>query len=391
MVTFIFICVAVAIFWCDYKAYQRLVCKSKQRLWHLIPMAAIAALHYVVGGISYLFTNDNPQVVQSILQWVLTIYIVTTAARAAFYAAWFTFSNRRLGATIGAILCTAVIYIFCNSILNTRIDYRVKHTKVAHNAIPESFDGFRILLFSDVHIGSMLSPKREIARLTEQIIEQRADMVIFGGDMTHIRHTELSSEHIATLSKITAPYGVYAVLGNHDTGQHIKDSIALPKHENTKHFCNKIRQAGWTMLRDSTIYAVRGADSIAVTGIDFTDELLEYKHSLFSSEEAECSGVFATLPDSMFNIAVSHLPQLWHTICENDSAELTLSGHVHAAQAVVECFGVRLSPAMLLYKEWSGLYREGDKLLYITDGIGCVGFNMRIGAEPEMTVIELSR
>jgi predicted MPP superfamily phosphohydrolase len=45
---------------------------------------------------------------------------------------------------------------------------------------------------------------------------------------------------------------------------------------------------------------------------------------------------------------------------------------------------------MFLYNEWSGLYkRNNNDYLYINDGIGCVGFFMRIGAKPEVTVIEL--
>ena len=50
-----------------------------------------------------------------------------------------------------------------------------------------------------------------------------------------------------------------------------------------------------------------------------------------------------------------------------------------------------LSPARLMYKEWSGLYKDGDSWLYINDGIGCVGFLARIGACPEVTLIELHK
>ena len=49
------------------------------------------------------------------------------------------------------------------------------------------------------------------------------------------------------------------------------------------------------------------------------------------------------------------------------------------------------SPAQLMYGEWSGLYREQDSHLYITDGVGSVGFHMRIGAPPEITELTLRR
>jgi predicted MPP superfamily phosphohydrolase len=145
------------------------------------------------------------------------------------------------------------------------------------------------------------------------------------------------------------------------------------------------------MLRDSTIYAVRGCDSIAVTGVDFTDALLEYKHSFSTPDNFSAREIFDGIPKEMFNIAISHLPQLWRSISDGDFAELTLSGHVHATQIAVELFGKRFSPAMMMHREWSGHYTDKDNHLYITDGIGSVGFYLRIGANPELTIIELNR
>ena len=95
------------------------------------------------------------------------------------------------------------------------------------------------------------------------------------------------------------------------------------------------------------------------------------------------------IPEDVFNIAISHLPQLWQPLSKH--AELIVSGHVHATQIAVKLFGKRFSPAMLMYKEWSGLYSDGNSHLYITDGIGSVGFHLRIGANPEVTIIELNR
>ena len=50
-----------------------------------------------------------------------------------------------------------------------------------------------------------------------------------------------------------------------------------------------------------------------------------------------------------------------------------------------------LSPASLMYDEWSGLYENGKGKLYINDGIGSVAFMARFGARPEITVINLYR
>ena len=60
-------------------------------------------------------------------------------------------------------------------------------------------------------------------------------------------------------------------------------------------------------------------------------------------------------------------------------------------QMALNLGGVRISPARLLYERWSGLYERDGRYLYINDGIGCVGYPMRLGAWPEITVITLVR
>ena len=148
----------------------------------------------------------------------------------------------------------------------------------------------------------------------------------------------------------------------------------------------KMERAGWSVLRDSTVYICRDNDSIAVTGIDYGEKLLEYKHSMNAVKGVDLGSIYNNIPDNVFNITLSHLPQLWHSLYEGGYSDLTLSGHIHAMQFKIASF----SPARFMYEEWSGLYENDKGKLYINDGIGCVGFFARIGARPEITIIELS-
>lgn len=391
MIGVIFIVIALLTAWADYRAYRKV---SASKLWQRIIYATTLTLLNILPLILLSITAvapDNSQTIMSIASWALTIYTIATLVRMSFYLGFLTIKPKKLALIVGGIFATIVFATLCNSLINTRTNLKIKRVAIKHASIPKSFDGFRIALFSDLHIASLISPEREITRLAESINKQDVDMVIFAGDLLHIRHTELSAKIASILSTIKARYGVYTVLGNHDTGVYIKDTLSLTKNENIAHLNTKIGQIGWTMLRDSTIYAVRGRDSIAVTGIDFTDALLEYKHSFATPDNYSAESLFSSIPKEMFNIAVSHLPQLWHPISSGDFAELTLSGHIHATQVAVEMFGKRVSPAMLMYKEWSGLYSKDNNHLYITDGIGSVGFYLRIGARPELTIIELNR
>jgi predicted MPP superfamily phosphohydrolase len=257
--------------------------------------------------------------------------------------------------------------------------------------LPASFDGYRIALFSDVHIGTMLSPQKQCKKLVDIINATQPDAVAFCGDLINIRHTELTPRLVTTLRDIKARDGVYAVLGNHDRGVYVKDSVELSVEENTAYVVEHIHNCDWRLLRDSVAYVRRAEDSIAFVGIDFSDSLLVYKHSFETPSNLDTESIFANIPDSTFRITLSHLPQVWHLLRDRSHSDLTLAGHVHSSQIKFSCDNLQLSPAMIMYREWSGLYEEQGRTLYINDGIGVVGFFMRIGTRPEITLLELRK
>ncbi|MDE6377337.1 MAG: hypothetical protein K2K72_01175 [Duncaniella sp.] len=96
--------------------------------------------------------------------------------------------------------------------------------------------------------------------------------------------------------------------------------------------------------------------------------------------------------DRRFKILLSHNPAHWRDSISgnaNENIPLTLSGHTHAMQ--IEVAGV--SPAAMRYKEWGGMYTDPDSThnLCVNIGAGTVGFPARIGATPEITLIELRK
>ena len=391
MIIAFFIIFAIATICLDFIAWRRIDTQHRtSRAAAGVVLLILNALPFITIAITAI-AKDNSQTLMTVDSWALTIYTIATMTRVLFYIPYFTIKSRVIGIIVGAIAGLCIFSVLCNGVINTRTALTVKQVKITDSNIPHSFNGFRILFFSDLHIGAMISAQCESKALANLICEQKADMIIFGGDLIHIRHDELTEEVAKELSRIVAPYGTYCVFGNHDTGVYIKDYTDDDLDSNISRLRDKIAAMGWIPLQDSTIYATIGNDSIAVTGIDFTKELLEYKHSYKTPEDYSPTELFEQVPADVFNIAISHLPQLWEPLSNNNFADLILSGHTHATQIAVECFGYRISPAMLLHKQWSGLYSDNNSQLYITDGIGCVGFYMRIGATPEVTVIELTR
>ena len=372
----------------DYLAYRRLVkdsIKKKVRYAFLGGISFSYLLVILTPLFMFIFINEyNNHFMMVFSMSILTFFFIISGLRLIFYAFWLPTRNKKIF-WCGASICMLFFIYSLYCIFVTRTDYMVKQVDLKYDKLPEAFDGYRIVFISDIHIGSMPNAVSQLTEVSGMINSLDADVVLFGGDMVNIYASELDSDVLSVLSSIKSEDGVFAVLGNHDTGSYIGGSTEELRIINSNDLDARMSCAGWTLLRDSTIYIKRGNDSIAITGIDYSEKLLEYKHEFDQITDIDYSHLYSTLPDEIFNITVSHLPQLWYYLCDNSFSDLTLSGHIHAMQ----CKIVSFSPASFMYDEYSGLYTREKGKLYINDGVGSVGFIARIGARPEITLIEL--
>ena len=374
----------------DCMAYRKLKrCGwSKKKLYTFVGVILSSYLLIVLTPLfMYIFIDaENSQWMMKFSMFILTVYLFFSISRIVTYLFWLPTRKKKWMST-GVAAGSLLFIFFLYSALVTRTDYKVNELDMTFSNVPTGFDGYKIAFISDIHIGSMWNAENELEELSGIISDINPDLLVFGGDVVNIHHSELTPEILALLSRIKGKDGSYAVLGNHDTGAYINGSTAELRAKNIEMVRSKLKNAGWLLLQDSTVYLKMGNDSIAVTGIDYSDELLEYKHSLSSIRGYDVGRVYKTVPDNIFNITVSHLPQLWYSLCDGGYSDLTLSGHIHSMQfKLFSC-----SPAMLMYDEWSGLYEREKGKLYINDGIGSVGFFARVGANPEITVITLDR
>ena len=388
MTILITIIIAFTVILLDWVAYKRL---SKRAVSKLVKYSFVAItlvsnlLILLTPLLLYFFINeDNGGNVMKIAMIMLTTYLALSLPRVFFYLFWLP-SKKKYFHWTGVLLSTALFLLFIYSIFITRNDYEVKRVQVECENLPPYFHGYSIAFISDIHIGSMLAPECEIKKIAEIIKKQNVNLVLFGGDIINLHQSELTNGIVSLLSTIKGRDGAFMALGNHDTGAYINNSTIELRNENIAALTQKMNGAGWQVLRDSTVYIERGCDSIAITGIDFSEELLRYKHSMDAVNGINVERIYNNVPPKLFNITISHLPQLWNVLSESGNSDLTLSGHIHSMQ--MKFFG--FSPARFMYEYWSGLYDNGKGKLYINDGIGCVGFIARFGARPEITVIEL--
>ena len=372
--------------WLDYRIATLLKSEGRKRNnFYLAAAWFFDTIPFWWWAISMLW-SDNPTWMSMASMWLSFIYMIEVVARGPFALA--VVFGKGWWRIIGAIVSFTIIAIFFYGMAVTRTDYEVRNVKIESCNLPKSFDGYRVLQFSDLHIGSMVNPEREVTKIVSIVNAQKADVIIFSGDLIEIRQNELTPHIMSTLRELKAKDGIYSVIGNHDRGVYVRDSITITPAMTTAQVIASERAMGWRVLDDESAFIYRGGDSIAITGISFSQELQEKRHASHLPDIG-ITDAYNGLNSNIFNITISHIPQLWEQIIELGIADITLSGHIHAMQIKLPIGQRGISPSQIKHKWWSGLYEESGRWLYINDGIGCAMWPMRIGARPEITVIEL--
>ena len=118
--------------------------------------------------------------------------------------------------------------------------------------------------------------------------------------------------------------------------------------------------------------------------------LQEASELLTSYKWAEGHEAMKKVHDISFKVLLSHDPSHWpEEVSHHTDIALTLSGHTHGMQAGINLKNKKWSPIKYKYEHWAGLYKEGRQQLYVTRGLGWMGFPGRLGMRPEITFIEL--
>ena len=284
-----------------------------------------------------------------------------------------------IGFGAGATLFGSLVYGFSN-----KYNYKVKHIRLFFNNLPPAFNGLKIVHFSDVHSGSFMN-KKAVEHGVNKILEQNADMIIFSGDLVNDRAIEMKN-YMDIFSKLKAPMGIYSTLGNHDYGDYVKwpyDGVS--KEQNLMNLAEVEKALGWKLLMNEHVVFEKEGQKIALLGIENWSAKARFpKHG-------DMKKAYPGSENYPFKILISHDPSHWEAQVKPDykDIDLTLSGHTHGMQFGIEIAGFKWSPVQYLYKEWDGLYEEGNQKLYVNPGFGFIGYPGRVGILPEITVIEL--
>lgn len=290
---------------------------------------------------------------------------------------------------IGAIVAVFVVLVAVGYFYGSK-HYIVNERTLYFYDLPEEFDGYRILQFSDFHAFAFhCGHEDEVGKIVNLINSQKCDLIVFTGDLVTFRANELDGFE-DTLSTLSAPDGVMSIMGNHDYALYMRDYTAEQRKADVEDLHKRQHDMGWTLLLNDHHVIQRGNDSIVIVGIenDGKPPFPEYGDLHKATQNVDSSA---------FKILLSHDPTSWdRKVLPESNIPLTLSGHTHAGQFKV--FG--WSPVALIYDQWSGVYDNyksqpnGDvvkQTLYVNEGVGCVPIPFRIGAWPELTVFTLKK
>ena len=260
----------------------------------------------------------------------------------------------------------------------------VKEVELAFDRLPDAFDGYRIVQWSDAHLGTYNGRTAIVERQIQTINNLHPDMICFTGDLVS-RKTDEALPYRDLLAQLHAPDGVFSVLGNHDYDNYVNWKNESDKLADRKALCDLQEKAGWRLLNDDYAIIRRGDQQIVLIGTEnFGDHPFEKRGNLAKA--------YSGLNDGNFKIELQHNPYAWRAnTLTNSNIDLMLAGHTHAWQIMLTLGNWRWSPACLRYPEWGGAYNEGNRWLYVNIGTGMVGPPMRIGATPEITIITLRK
>jgi predicted MPP superfamily phosphohydrolase len=233
---------------------------------------------------------------------------------------------------------------------------------------PAPFKGLNIAVISDLHAGSTFIDEEKIDRIVSLTNAAKPDLILLTGDYVASVAPALGGRHIpiqtvvSHLKHLSAPLGVYAVIGNHD------------RWEDAGGISRAFRDAGITVLENQhvTLGALGGPLILAGIG-DFHTHASDPVLALAGIAPARLALCFTHTPDIF-----PHLPL---------TCALTIAGHTHGGQVRLPLVGRLKVPSGYGQRYAAGYIREGGKALFVSTGIGTSMLPVRFGVPPEISFL----
>ena len=327
-------------------------------------------------GIIFVFVDD----IQRGIRWIANMFYNPEPEKLAGPAIPRSEFLAKTALVASAIPFGAMAY----GIISGAHDYRIKRVTVKLPNLPKSFDGLTIGHVSDIHSGSFFN-KTAVKGGVEMLLNEKPDVIFFTGDLVNNQASEVK-DYISIFDKFKAPLGVYSVTGNHDYGDYHNWRTIDDKRANFKDLIEAHRLMNFKLLMNQNHILEQGGDKIAILGNENWGggRFAKYGKLNLAHKGTE---------DAVVKLLLSHDPSHWDAQVRPlyKDIDVQFSGHTHGFQFGVEIGNFKWSPSQYAYKQWAGLYQEGQQYLYVNRGFGYLGYPGRIGMPPELTIMKLKR
>lgn len=241
----------------------------------------------------------------------------------------------------------------------------VRSARIAVAGWPGGAPPMRLLLLSDVHVGGPDMPPARVRRIVDQINRLSPDIVLIAGDLVTDKRLATRyyshDEAVAPLAGLRPRLATIAVLGNHD---HWRDAAAARR---------ALTRAGIRLLDNQAVQL----GPVAVGGLD--DDF---------TGRADLSATLAALRKLEGpKLILSHSPDPFADLAPD--VFLMLAGHTHCGQIAPPLVGPLSTMSKYGHRYACGVVREGGKTLVVTAGLGTSGIPLRLGAVPDLWLIEI--
>jgi hypothetical protein len=266
-------------------------------------------------------------------------------------------SRRAVLRTLSAATIGAAVGATYDGFSNERHRLGVTRVTLPVSGLPGAFEGLRVALLTDLHL-SPLVDAADIAAAVAMTLAEQPDLIVLGGDYVTWGHEYFIGPVAELLSPLTAPLGVMAVLGNHDSDTEVTGAL---------------ERNGFTVLRDAHTRLERRGDALDFIGVRY-----------WTRQRSTLAGLIDA-PGNV-NILLAHDPRRL-TEAADLNLPLVLSGHTHGGQIVLPGLGAwnRGFPTM------QGTIERDNSVLFVSRGIGMVYVPMRINCPPEVAMLTLER
>lgn len=242
----------------------------------------------------------------------------------------------------------------------------IEHVDVPLAHLPSEFDGFRIVQFTDLHVGPTIK-RKFVEGIVEQVLELQGDLIAFTGDLVDGSVPWLRDD-VAPLRDVEGQYGKFFITGNHEY------------YSGVEPWVKEATNLGFDVLLNEHRIIRRGENRIVLAGVT------DYSGGDFiANHRSDPLKALEGAPERLVRILLAHQPRSIHASLKA-SVDLQISGHTHGGQ-----FFPWNHLATLNQPYIKGLHKHESAWIYVSRGTGYWGPPLRLGIPPEITVITLRK